>query len=84
MSNDKIDLEPFLRLFDHPGITLFPRKSMGLASRGQVVVNNLEELYQLIEASDWVDCFMQTHTVEDKTKGLLYLVFLDLDVSPND
>jgi hypothetical protein len=52
MSNQKIDLEPFLKLFDHPGITLFPRKSMGLASRGQIVVNSLQELYQLIEASE--------------------------------
>jgi hypothetical protein len=84
MSNQKIDLEPFLKLFDHPGITLFPRKSMGLASRGQIVVNSLQELYQLIEASSKIDIFMATHTVEDKTKGLLYLVFLDLDFSPND
>jgi hypothetical protein len=82
MSNDKIDLEPFLKLFDHPGITLFPRKAMGLASRGQVVVNSLQELYQLIEASDRIDCFMQTHTVEDKAKGLLYLTFVDIDL-PN-
>jgi hypothetical protein len=82
MSKDKIDLEPFLRLFDHPGITLFPRKSMGLASRGQVVVNNLQDLYELVEASDRIDCFMQTHTVEDKAKGLLYLTFIDIDL-PN-
>jgi len=79
MSNRKIDLEPFLKLFDHYNITVFPRKCMGLASRGQVVVNNLEELYQLIEASSKLDIFMQTHTVEDKAKGLLYLVFIDLD-----
>ena len=84
MSNRKIDLEPFLKLFDHPGITVFPRKCMGLASRGQVVVNNLQELYELVEASDRIDCFMQTHTVEDKAKGLLYLTFVDLDFSPND
>ena len=79
MSKNKIDLEPFLKLFDHPSITLFPRKAMGLASRGQKVVNNLEELYELVEASDRIDCFMQTHTVEDKAKGLLYLVFIDID-----
>ena len=79
MSNDKIDLEPFLKLFDHPGITLFPRKAMGLASKGQIVVNNLQDLYELVEASDRIDCFMQTHTVEDKAKGLLYLVFIDID-----
>jgi len=82
MSDDKIDLEPFLKLFDHPGITLFPRKAMGLASKGQIVVNNLQDLYQLIEASDRIDCFMQTHTVEDKAKGLLYLTFIDIDL-PN-
>jgi len=79
MSNQKIDLEPFLRLFDHLGITLFPRKSMGLASKGQIVVNSLQDLYELVEASDRIDCFMQTHTVEDKAKGLLYLVFIDID-----
>jgi len=83
MSNDKIDLEPLLRLFDHPGITLFPRKAMGLASRGQVVVNNLEALYELVEASSWIDCFMQTHRAEDKAKGLLYLVFIDIDCPGN-
>jgi len=82
MSNDKIDLEPFFKLFDHPGITLFPRKSMGLASRGQIVVSGLQELYELVEASNRIDCFMQTHTAEDKAKGLLYLVFVDIDL-PN-
>jgi len=79
MSNDKIDLGPFLRLFDHPMIGMFPRKAMGLASRGQIVVNSLQDLYELVEASDRIDCFMQTHTAEDKAKGLLYLVFIDLD-----
>jgi len=82
MSNDKIDLEPFFKLFDHPGIILFPRKSMGLASKGQVVVNSLQDLYELVEASDRIDCFMQTHTVEDKARGLLYLIFVDIDL-PN-
>jgi len=74
-----ISLSPFLSLFERPGIAVWPRKAMGFATKGQVVVNDSAELQELTEASDRLDCFIQTHTAEDRARGLLYLVFIDID-----
>jgi len=79
-----IGLSPFLSLFERPGITVWPRrKAMGFVTKGQVVVNDPAELQELIEASDRLDCFIQTHTAEDRARGLLYLVFIDIDCPGN-
>jgi hypothetical protein len=79
MTTTTIDLSPFLSLFKRPGADLWPRRAMGFASKGQVTVNDERDLEELIEASDRLDCFIQSHTAEDKARGLLYLVFIDLD-----
>lgn len=74
-----MDLDYFLSLWNHTSIILFPRKAMGLATKGQVIVNDREDLEELIEHSCYIDCFIQTHRNEDKAKGFLYLIFIDLD-----
>jgi len=74
-----INIDPFLALFDHPSIILFPRKCMTSKSQGQIIVNSKEELLRLIEEANALDCFLQSHRQEDKTKGFLYIVFIDID-----
>jgi len=78
-----IDIDPFLALFDHPSIILFPRKAMTSKSKGQVIVNSKEELLERIEEANATDCFLASHRPEDKQKGLLYLVFIDIDFKNN-
>ncbi|MEM3433478.1 MAG: hypothetical protein QXP27_04835 [Candidatus Methanomethyliaceae archaeon] len=72
-------LEGFLSLWDHLSISLFPRKAMGAFSKGQVEVKSKEDLRIFLAENQFLDCFLQTHTQEDKAKGFLYIVFIDLD-----
>jgi hypothetical protein len=74
-----INIDSFLNLFNHPSIILFPRKAMTSKSKGQIIVNSKEELLRLIEEANYIDCFLQSHRQEDKAKGFLYLVFIDID-----
>ena len=72
-------LEPFLQLWDREGIVLWPRKAMGLFSHGQVLVKSREEFEEVIEESGGLDCFMQSHTEWDRSNGILYIIFIDID-----
>ena len=78
-----IGLSLLLSMFERPGITVWPRKAMALASKGQVTVNDSAKLQELIETSALLDCYLQSHTAEDRSKGLLYLVFIDIDCLGN-
>ena len=77
------ELDHFLSLWDRESIVVFPRKAMGLFSHGQVIVKSRTELEELIEESGELDCFIQTHTVEDRGQGIFYLIFIDID-APGD
>jgi hypothetical protein len=76
-------LDHFLPLWDRESIVVFPRKAMGLFSHGQQIVKSREELEELIEESGGLDCFLQTHTAEDRGQGIFYLIFVDID-APGD
>jgi ppGpp synthetase/RelA/SpoT-type nucleotidyltranferase len=76
-------LDHFLSLWDRESIIVFPRKAMGLFSHGQVIIKSRTELEELIEESGELDCFIQTHTVEDRGQGIFYLIFIDID-APGD
>ena len=49
-------------------------------TRGQVLVNSKEELLKLVEEANAIDCFLASHRTEDKARGLLYIVFIDIDL----
>lgn len=57
----------------------FPRNCMTSASRGQVVVFSKEQLLARLEEANYTDCFLATHTPQDKRKGILRTIFIDLD-----
>jgi len=67
----------FLNLLG-PDHEWFPRKAMA-GSSGQVVVNCVKELLALFERYNFTDCFIQTHIDRDRVKGVIRLVFIDLD-----
>jgi hypothetical protein len=74
-----INIDPFLSLFDHISILLWPRKAMTSKTKGQVLVSSKEELLKLIEEANALDCFLASHRTEDKARGFLYIVFIDID-----
>jgi hypothetical protein len=76
-------LDRFLSLWDREGITVWPRKAMGLFTYGQRLVKSKKELEDLVEESGGLDCFMQTHTADDRTAGIMYLIFIDIDCPGN-
>ena len=57
----------------------FPRNCMTSASKGQAPVYSKEHLLAKLEEAGYVDCFLATHTSQDKQKGILRVVFIDLD-----
>ena len=58
---------------------LFPRKLMTNTTNGQVVVYEEGDVLKLVRNADFLDCFIQTHTAEDREKGFLRVVFIDID-----
>lgn len=68
----------FLNLLG-PECEWFPRNCMTSASRGQVPVHSKDQLLARLEESGYTDCFLATHTSQDKQKGILRVVFIDLD-----
>jgi len=74
-----INIDSFLSLFDHMSIMLWPRKVMTSKTKGQALINSKEELLKLIEEANALDCFLASHRTEDKVRGFLYVVFIDID-----
>ena len=68
----------FLRLLG-PETEWFPRKVMTNATGGQVLCYDGEDLVELVKASAYLDCFIQTHTVRDQHEGVLRVAFIDID-----
>jgi hypothetical protein len=78
-----MELDSFLQLWDRRGTVLWPRKAMGLSTRGQILVENRDELEALIAESCGIDCFLQTHTELDRANGVFYIIFIDIDSPQN-
>ncbi len=68
----------FLNLLG-PDYEWFPRRCMTSASKGQVLVTSQEGLLREIERADFTDCFLATHTPEDRDRDILRVVFIDID-----
>jgi len=68
----------FLKLLG-PETEWFPRKAMTSTTGGQVLCHDREDLLELVKASAYLDCFIQTHTVKDQHEGILRVVFVDID-----
>ncbi|MBC7076746.1 MAG: hypothetical protein H5T92_00305 [Synergistales bacterium] len=68
----------FLELLG-PDYEWFPRRCMTSASKGQVLVSSERELLAEIERANYTDCFLATHTPQDRSQGILRVVFIDID-----
>lgn len=69
----------WLRLLNCQDFGLFPRKMMTAQTKGQIVVASEDEVDELLECADYLDCYIQTHSDGDKQDGTLRLIFMDLD-----
>lgn len=75
------DLDYFLSFFPNtPAASTFPREVMTARTGGQVAVRSREELLRELERAQLLDCFIRSHTHEDAKKGILYLIFIDIDL----
>jgi len=59
--------------------SLFPRKLMTNTTKGQVIIYDEDELVENVRRADFLDCYIQTHTADDRENGELRLVFIDID-----
>jgi hypothetical protein len=62
-----------------PSPYLFPRKVMTLATKGQITVYSKQELVEVVEKADCVDCFIQSHSDFERDLGILSLLYIDID-----
>jgi len=75
------DLDYFLSFFpDTPACPTFPREIMTARTGGQIPVHSKEEFLCELERAQLRDCYIRTHTHEDARKGVLYLLFIDIDL----
>jgi hypothetical protein len=75
------DLDYLLSFFPNtPACPTFPREIMTAKTGGQITVRSREELLRELERADYRDCFIRSHTHEDAKKGILYLMFIDIDL----
>ena len=65
------------------GGSFFPRKAMAGFQNGQKIYFEKETLLNDFEASDFVDCFIASHSEMDKEQAILKVVFLDFDSKEN-
>jgi hypothetical protein len=80
-NNNGVDLDYLLSFFPNtPEVTPFPREIMTVRTGGQVAVRSREELIYELERAQYTDCFIRTHTHEEAKKGILYLLFIDIDM----
>jgi len=66
-----------------PETYLFPRKVMTLATKGQVTISSKEELIEVVERANLIDCFIQTHSDLEAKLGILSLLYIDIDNENN-
>ncbi|MEM3485543.1 MAG: hypothetical protein QXG08_01100 [Candidatus Methanomethyliaceae archaeon] len=75
------DLDYFLSLFPNtPACPTFPREIMTGKTGGQIRVGSREEFVREVERAGLRDCFIRSHTHEEAKKGILYLIFIDIDL----
>jgi hypothetical protein len=62
-----------------PSSYAFPRKVMTLATKGQVTIYSKEELIEVVEKANSIDCFIQSHSDLERDLGVLSLLYIDID-----
>lgn len=75
------DVDYLLSFFPNvPGVPTFPREIMTRKTGGQVQVGSKEELVRTLAEADWTDCYIRSHRHEEAKRGILYIVFVDIDI----
>ncbi len=79
--NVNLDLDYLLSFFpDVPMAPTFPREIMTSRTGGQIAVRSREELAAELAKAGYKDCYIRTHTHDDAKAGILYLLFIDIDL----
>ncbi|MGC8936831.1 MAG: hypothetical protein ACP5KV_05660 [Candidatus Methanomethylicaceae archaeon] len=75
------ELDYLLSFFPNtPACPTFPREVMTSKTGGQITVRSREELLYELERAHLLDCFIRSHTHEEAKKGIIYLLFIDIDL----